>query len=323
MESKSLKKVLRDIRCLKIQGSSAVRKAVVAALRESVLESRAPTVVAFKNELKRNAFELVKARPTEPETRTAIRIILKAASLETNNLQALKDAVVEAAEQYEENRKKAMKAMAEYGSNIIEKGDVVFTHCHSHTVEEIFVKARKKIDYVIATETRPKFQGRITAERLSKRGIEVVHIVDGAAYTFMEEADKFFAGCDAVLADGSIVNKIGTAQIALAAWRYNTPFFVATSSHCFEPVSYFGMPEIIEERPAAEVWSKKLKGVKVRNPAFDITNANYVRYIITELGVFSPKMFALEMVRQLELGKRKQEFMGLLKVQIKRARGLE
>ena len=314
MVSKTLKKVLRDIRSLKIQGSSKVRKAIVHALKQSVFESKAKTIPAFKAELKKNAFELVKARPTEPETRTAIRIILKAASLETQKLQELKDAVVEATENYEINRKKAMETIAEYGANAIEKGDVIFTHCHSHTVEGILVKAKRKIDYVIATETRPKLQGQITATNLSKAGIEVKFVVDSAAYRFMKDADKFFTGCDAVLVDGGVVNKIGTAQISLAAWRFNVPHYVATSSHCFEPITYFGIPEEIEQRNPKEVWEKKLKKVKVLNPAFDITEQEYVQAIISELGVMGPEMFAMEMVQQLELNKRKREFMSLLQL---------
>jgi len=312
--SKAIKKTVGRIKKLEIQGSSRVRKAVVSALKESVLESRAKTIAGFRGELKKNAFELIKARVTEPEARTAVRIILKAGSLETQKLQELKDSVVEAAEKYELNRKKAMETISEYGANMIEKGDVIFTHCHSHTVEGILVRARRKIDYVIATETRPKFQGRITATNLSRAGIEVKHIVDSAGYKFLEEADKFFTGCDAVLIDGSVVNKIGTAQISLAAWRYNTPHYVATSSHCFEPVTYFGFPEEIEERPTSEVWEKRLKNVKIRNPAFDITEQEYIQSIVTELGVFPPTMFAMEMARQLELSKRKQEFLSLLKI---------
>ena len=314
MKSKSLAKVVRDIKAMKIQGSSAVRKAVVEALKQSVFESDAITVGAFKKELQKNALELVKARSTEPETRTAVRIILKAGSVETQSLQEVKDAVVEAAERYEQNRKKAMKSIAEYGNNVIEKGDVIFTHCHSHTVEEILVKAKNKIDYVIATETRPRWQGRITAKNLSSKGIEVVHVVDSAAYSFMEQADKFFTGCDAVLADGGIVNKIGTATISLAAWRYNVPHYVATSSHCFEPVSIYGIPEMIEERPKEEIWGEKMKNVEIRNPAFDITEAEYIQAVITEIGVFPPKMFALEMIHELEPHKRKQEYMSLLKL---------
>ena len=136
------------------------------------------------------------------------------------------------------------------------------THCHSSTVEEIFRKARKKIGMVYCTETRPLFQGRITAANLAKAGIPVTLIVDSAAERFMHPVDKVFVGCDAVLSNGSIVNKIGTNQVAMAAKKHHNPFFVCTSSHCFDPATYFGFEEKIEERSPDEIWRKGRKGLR-------------------------------------------------------------
>jgi len=312
--SKSVKKTVREIKSLKIQGSSKVRKAILEALKKSVHESSAKTLVAFKRELGKNALELLKARPTEPESRTAIRIILKAASVQTQLLGEAKESVIEAINAYEKNRKKAMETISEYGANLIQKDSVVFTHCHSHTVEEILKKAKSRIKYVISTETRPKFQGRITAQALTQAGLKVVQIVDSAALRFMKEADLFITGCDAVLGNGDIVNKIGTSQISLAAGKHDVPHFVATSSHCFEPLSYFGIPEEIEQRPSEEIWNKKLKGLSIRNPAFDVTPAHYIQEIITEKGVFAPETFAMLMFEELGIEHRKEEFLSLLKL---------
>jgi ribose 1,5-bisphosphate isomerase len=199
-----------------------------------------------------------------------------------------------------------------YGSRLIEKGDTLLTHCHSHTVEEIFKKAGKKIKMVYCTETRPRFQGRITAENLAKAGIPVTLIVDSAVDKFMHPVDKVFMGCDAVLSDGSIVNKIGSAHVAYTAKKHHNPLFVCTSSHCFDPATYFGFEEEIEERSPGEVWERPPKKVKIRNPAFDVVDEFYVQGIVSEIGVFDPKNFALEMYERLELDKRQEPFMGLL-----------
>ena len=290
--SKSVKKTVKEIKTLKIQGSSKVRNAILLALKKSMHESSAKTLIAFKREMENNALALLKARPTEPESRTAIRIILKAASAHTQSLGEAKDSVIDAIDAYEKNRAQAMKTIAEYGANLITKDSVVFTHCHSHTVEDILKRAKSKIKYVIATETRPRFQGRITAANLTNAGLAVQMIVDSAASRFIGEADLFITGCDAVLGNGDIVNKIGTAQISLAAGKEDVPHFIATSSHCFDPLSYFGIPETIEQRPVEEVWDKNLKGLSIRNPAFDITPAHYIQEIITEKGVFAPETFA-------------------------------
>lgn len=311
---KELKSTIRKIQSLRIQGASNVRKAIVEALKKSAQESKAKTLVAFKREMEKNSHALLSARPTEPEARTAVRIILHAASIHSQNLGEIKHATISAAEEYEKNREKALATIAEYGANIIPEKAIVFTHCHSHTVEEILKKARHKIDYVIATETRPLFQGRITAEELSKAGIKATMIVDSAASRFMHKADLFLTGCDAILCDGSIVNKIGTAQISLAAGREDVPHYIAASSHHFEPLSYFGIPEEIEERPASEVWGKKIKHLTIKNPAFDITPAHFINSIITEKGVLAPETFAMLMYKELGIEHRKQEFLSLLKL---------
>ena len=161
MPGKIVAETASRISRMEIQGSAAVRRAIVQALKKSAARSKAKTAVAFQRELQRNALTLLRARPTEPEARTAVRIILKAASLETANLQDLRDSVLSAMRCYEKDRKEAMRRIALYGSRLIQKGDIILTHCHSHTVEEVLKKARKKIKMVYCTETRPLFQGRI------------------------------------------------------------------------------------------------------------------------------------------------------------------
>jgi len=312
MTAKSFQQTVKDIKALRIQGSSKVRKAAIAALKKSVSGSKVKTLQAFRRELQNNCMEIVKARPTEPETRTAMRIILKAASLETQGLHEARENVLQTINNYEKDRKEAMEKIALYGSRMIENGDTLLTHCHSSTVEEIFKKAKKKIEMVYCTETRPLFQGRITAKRLSEAGIPVTMVVDSAVDKFMHPVDKVFVGCDAVLSNGDIVNKIGTAHVAYAAKKHHNPFFVCTSSHCFDPATYFGFEEDIEERNPDEVWEERPKKVNVRNPAFDLVDAFYVHAIITEIGVFDPQNFSLEMYDLLELGKRQAPFISLL-----------
>jgi len=312
MPGKTFAQTIADIKALKIQGSAAMRKAAVQALKKEIGASRAKTLAAFRREVQGLCLEVLKARPTEPETRTALRIILKAASLHSRELQEVKNNVMQSIRNYESDRKRAMEKIALYGSRLIEKGDTLLTHCHSHTVEEIFKKARKRIGMVYCTETRPLFQGRITAENLAKAGVPVTMIVDSAADRFMHPVDKVFVGCDAVLSDGSIVNKIGTGHVAHAAKKHHNPLFVCTSSHCFDPATCFGFEEKIEERSWKEIWPKKPKGVKIRNPAFDVVDPFYVQAIVTEIGVFSPRAFALEMYDRLDLGTRQEAFLSLL-----------
>lgn len=295
----------RKIKKLEIQGSSKVRKAVVNALRESVEKSKAKSTEQLREELKKNMLLLATARATEPETRTALRIILRAAHKHLP-LEELKAEIIRACVEYERNRKKAMQIIAELGSEALRDYSIIFTHCHSHTVEEILKRMHEKgyLQGVICTETRPRYQGRITARQLTKAGIACTMIVDSAARMFISKSDAFLTGCDAILANGAVVNKIGTSLISLAAKKAKVPHYVASSSHCFDPATYYGKKEAIEERPASEVWEKRFKRLTIKNPAFDVTEARLVKAIICEKGILIPKMFVKRMVKELELNKK-------------------
>lgn len=314
-KNKSVLETVRAIRSLKIQGSSQVRKAVVQALKDSVQKSRARTVKQFRVELKKNMLLLAGARPTEPETRTALRIILKTA-MKNLSLDELKKRVARECIEYEKNRKKALEKIAKIGARRLRNCPKIFTHCHSHTVEGILLELnkQKKLKHVYLTETRPLYQGRITARNLSRAGVPCTMIVDSAARSFIKECDAFLTGTDAILANGAIVNKIGTSMISIAACNAHVPHFVASSSHSFDPATYFGAEERIEERPSSEVWNKKLPKLKIRNPAFDITEPELVKAIICEKGVFTPKKFVRQMARELALeGKKFVSLIELLK----------
>jgi len=306
MKEKSLAQTVREIRAMKIQGASQVRKAVVSAIKHSVGKSKAKSVEEFRRGLKKNMLALANARPTEPETRTALRIILKA-SMKRKKLRELKQEVADECIEYEENRKKAMHKISHLGARKLKSKHTVFTHCHSHTVEGILIEMHKQktLGHVYLTETRPRWQGRITAKNLRAKGVKCTMIVDSAARSFIGNADVFLTGCDAIIGNGAVVNKIGTSMISLAAKKLRVPHYVATSSHSFDPATFFGAEEKIEERPEKEIWTKKPRGLKIRNPAFDITEPELVTGIICEKGVFTPKKFVRHMVKGYAIHGRK------------------
>jgi len=306
---------VKEIRALKIQGASQVRKAVVLAIKHSIEKSKAKSAEAFRRELKKNMLALANARPTEPETRTALRIILKA-SMKRKKLKELKQEIVDECVEYEENRKNAMHKIAHIGAKKLSVKHTVFTHCHSHTVEGILIEMhrQKTLKHVYLTETRPRWQGRITAKNLRSAGIKCTMIVDSASRAFIGKADVFLTGCDAILGNGAIVNKIGTSMISLAAKKLRVPHYVATSSYSFDPATFFGAEEKIEERPEKEIWDKKPKGLEIRNPAFDITEPELVTGIICEKKVFTPKKFVSHMVKGYAIeGKKFVSLIELLK----------
>jgi methylthioribose-1-phosphate isomerase len=195
------------------------------------------------------------------------------------------------------------RAMGAYGAALLQDGARVLTHCNAGAlataghgtalgVIRSAVEAGKKIS-VIADETRPFLQGaRLTAWEMVQEKIPVTLITDNMAGHMMShgEVDAVVVGTDRVAANGDVANKIGTYMVAVLARRHNIPFYVACPLSTIDLGIPDGSAIPIEERAAEEVtgfrdcqWAAS--GVKVRNPAFDVTPAELVSGLITEKGV--------------------------------------
>jgi methylthioribose-1-phosphate isomerase len=195
------------------------------------------------------------------------------------------------------------QAMGTHGAALLADGARVLTHCNAGalataghgTALGVFrsaVAAGKKIS-VIADETRPFLQGaRLTAWEMVQENIPVTLITDNMAGHLMKqgEIDAVVVGTDRVAANGDVANKIGTYMVAVLAHRHGIPFYVACPLSTIDMQLPNGDAIPIEERSPDEVtgfgaqrWAPQ--GVKVRNPAFDVTPAELVSALITEKGV--------------------------------------
>jgi len=270
---------IQKIKSLEIQGAENIAVAGVRAFAEKLKETQDETL------LKKYIEELSNLRVTEPALRNALHYCL---------LNYKKDPkVTDSAINYFETAK---ERIAEIGAKKIQNGMTVFTHCHASTVTKILIKAweQGKRFTVRNTETRPKYQGRKTAEELAKVGIPVIHSVDSAGRMGMRKSDIFLFGADAITAEGNVVNKIGTTMFVEFANLYQIPVYSCTNSWKFDPATIGGADEPIEERAASEVWENPPKGVQIINPAFELTPADKISGIITELGVFKPETLVSE-----------------------------
>ncbi len=294
-------RIVEDIKTMKIRGAAEI---AIAAVKDLVIASDSITtndVDEYFRLVKKAAKILVDTRPTAVSLPNGLRFILNRLIQDykrgVNEVSSFKEKLRSYANEFIESAKNARKLIGMYGAGRIEDGDVILTHCNSGTALEVIITAFRqgKNIKVIATETRPRYQGRITAEVLDKVGIETTLIVDSAVRYFMNKVDKVIVGADAIAANGAVVNKIGTSLIALAAHESSVPFMVAAETFKFSPDTLFGRLIEIEEREYTEVvpkeWLEKLKYVKIRNPAFDVTPPEYIDAIITELGVFSPAVY--------------------------------
>ena len=235
---------------------------------------------------------LAKSRPTAVNLFWALERMKKASDLEA-----------EAIAIYEEDLA-ANRRMGDVGAKLIPEGARVMTHCNTGalataghgTALGVIRSAKGKKVSVIANETRPYLQGaRLTAWECVQEGIPVTLITDNMAGHLMSrgEVDVVIVGADRIAANGDVANKIGTYALAVMAKRHGIPFYVAAPSSTFDPNIPDGSHIPIEERPGDEVtgyrkvrWAPK--GVKVRNPAFDVTPAELITGIISEKGIAMP-----------------------------------
>lgn len=175
---------------------------------------------------------------------------------------------------------------------IIRNDSIIFTHCHSTNVVGALIYAKKHGRHfeVYNTETRPLFQGRVTAKELTKAGIRVTQFVDSAAEIALKKCSYVFLGADAILKN-SIINKVGSGMMSEIAYSNKVPVYIIADSwkHSAKNVK-------IEERDFAEVWGTK--EVHVKNPAFESINPRHIRAIVSEFGIMTYPNFLKKVAKR-------------------------
>lgn len=200
------------------------------------------------------------------------------------------------------------RTIGETGADLLKKDAHILTHCNAGALACVaygtalsIIQAghtRGLVADVTATETRPLLQGsRLTAWELKRMGIPYQVTVDSGAASLISsgDVDIVVTGADRIAANGDVVNKVGTYPLALAAKANGVPFIVAAPLSTIDLDTPCGNDVPIEQRSASEVL--EINGSRVvpehtqaYNPAFDITPANFVSAIVTELGVIRPSV---------------------------------
>lgn len=295
----TLAHVVKDIHSLKVQGARAVAEASLGALHDVALHSPSTKVSSLLRELRHARTLLERTRPTEPCMRNSIRFVfqqLQSPAVATSTVQEAKQRITAAIKKAYDHFSSAEKRISRFGARKILQDMTVYTHCHSSAVIDVFKAAKQqgKRFAVHNTETRPSFQGRITATQLARLHIPITHYVDAAVRFALRKADMVLLGADAITAEGEVINKVGTHLVVELARRYDLPVFICTDSWKFDPLTIQGFWETIELRDAREVWEKRPSGVAIKNYAFEGVEPDLVSGIISELGVFKPEVFIEE-----------------------------
>jgi ribose 1,5-bisphosphate isomerase len=279
------------IRSMEIRGAGRIAAAAALALKEYALALDSSDLEDFNSQMNRAARILLDTRPTAVSLSNAIRIVMRYQAID---LDSARKGVVSNAEGFIQSSQKAVDQIGMIGNRRVRKGDVILTHCNSMAALSVIKAAHQagKGIQVIATESRPRMQGLLTIGMLEEWGVPSELIIDSAVRSVISEVDQVIVGADVITANGSLVNKIGTSQIALCAHEARTSFMVAAETYKFSPATLMGELVPIEERSPEEVLkdSSRYCNVRVRNPAFDVTPHQYIDVICTEIGAIPPEM---------------------------------
>jgi ribose 1,5-bisphosphate isomerase len=283
------------IKSMEIRGAGRIARAVAEALRDHALAVRARAPDVFRQEMERAAAMLLATRPTAVSLPNAVHIVM--AGLEhAKSADEARAGVVRRADEFIKSSQHAVEQIAQFGASHIRDGNTILTHCNSEVALACIIEAHrqeKEIE-VFATEVRPRNQGLITIRTLNDAGIKTNYIVDSAVRSFINDIDLVIVGADAVTVNGAVVNKIGTSQVAHSAREARVNMMVAAETYKFAPRTILGELIRIEERAGSEVLpdeiAQTLPCVTVRNPAFDVTPAEYIDLIVTEKGAIPPQM---------------------------------
>ena len=293
---------------LKVRGAPAI--GVAAAMGIYVLAKNIETedFEEFYREFCRYKEYLDSARPTAVNLSWALKRMeqaaLRAGRAEKKTVPQVREVLREEALRIRGEDIEVCRKIGEYGLTLVKPGDGILTHCNAGQLATvkygtatapIYLGQERGYDFkVYADETRPLLQGaRLTAFELYSSGVDVTLICDNMSASVMARGlvQAVFVGCDRVAANGDAANKIGTSVVAAVAKYYGVPVYVCAPTSTIDMETATGDQICIEQRPAHEVtdmWYKEPmapEGVKVYNPAFDVTNHELIAGIVTEHGV--------------------------------------
>lgn len=290
---------------LKVRGAPAIGVAAAIGIYLLALQINEDDFESFYQKFRKQKEYLNSSRPTAVNLSWALnRMEQVCLNNREKSVEQIKELLREEAIAIKEEDIAVCRAIGEYGLTLVKPGDGILTHCNAGRLATcrygtatapIYLGHEKGYQFrVFADETRPLLQGaRLTAYELQEAGIDVTLICDNMSATVMKKGwvNAIFVGCDRVAANGDTANKIGTSMVAAVAKYYDIPFYVCAPTSTIDMATPTGEQIVIEERPAHEVtqmWYKEpmaSEGVKVFNPAFDVTDHSFITGIVTEYGV--------------------------------------
>lgn len=306
-KQETVQQIRESIKMLKVRGAPAIGVAgaygLVVAMQGAVDLGREE----FLANLRRQADYINSARPTAVNLSWALeRVCARAVSSSAGDGRELYAEIRDEAEAIHGEDIQLCRSIGEHGVSLIREGCGILTHCNAGRLATseygtatapMYLAHQRGINFrVYSDESRPLLQGsRLTAWELMQAGIDVTTITDNMAAYVMARGliDLVIVGTDRVAANGDVANKIGTLGVAVLASYFNIPFYVACPASTVDLSTGSGDEIVIEERDPGEVTvigTHRIapEGVKVKNPAFDVTPHELVGGLITDRGIIYP-----------------------------------
>jgi len=299
--------VAHAIRDMVIRGAPAIGVAAAYGLAVTADRSEAGDAAELRAELAEAAGVLRAARPTAVNLGWALdRVMARLADPALDSVGAIRQAALDEANAISEAEVRASEQMGLNALPLIPDPAKILHHCNTGSLATVeygtalgvirIAHEQGKRVHAYLDETRPRLQGaRLSAWECKQHGIPHTVVVDGASGHLMRTMgiDLCFVGADRVVANGDTANKIGTYNLALAAKAHGVPFYVVAPTSTIDPNTPHGDEIEIEQRPAREVTHVGEVQVTpddtpVLNIAFDVTPAQYITAIVTEVGVAYP-----------------------------------
>jgi methylthioribose-1-phosphate isomerase len=304
LEVTNIEDVWDAIKQLKVRGAPAIGIAAAYGLVLGIKDAPEQDFDSFYQYFKKQSDYLAGSRPTAVNLFWALKRMDARSKKESDKPVAeIKKLLTVEAHLIRQEDENVCSSIGENALTLFNDGMTVLTHCNAGGIATarygtalapFYLAKERGMDIkVFADETRPLLQGaRLTAWELMQAGIDVTLITDSMAAMVMQKGmvQAVIVGCDRVAANGDAANKIGTYGVALLAKAHNIPFYVAAPLSTIDLETKTGDEIPIEERAAEEITagfgkSTAPEGVKVFNPAFDVTPHHLITAIVTEKGI--------------------------------------
>ncbi|MCC5871210.1 MAG: hypothetical protein JJU22_02315 [Gammaproteobacteria bacterium] len=266
--------LLRGVRDNLRDGASHLARVALDALKTYALRAADDDVEALRDSLLTFAADLGATRPSMTAVHNLVARWQEGVAEFDGDLAALRNYAVQQAQEVRTWADAATDATVRAALQRIEVGNRILLHSSSSTVGRILQRLADGSFSAVVTEARPGLEGWNVAAALAGRGIEVTYITDAQAGIFIDDVDLVLFGADSVLADGALVNKVGSRLIALAAREAGVPVLVAAES--FKCTGLSAQDVQLEEKSGSELRPPPVPGVRARNIYFDITPAGLI-----------------------------------------------